>query len=303
MRETHLLVRELEECLPERVSAELYELAGQGRIRASDISEIRLRLDRPASVTNAGANIILDSRVSGRELGECVSTLCRGSYYAHGDTIREGYIRVGDGYRVGVCGTSSSDGNVSEITSVNIRVPHIIRGVSDYLVRRCLDNYRLRSMLIYSPPGVGKTTLLRDLAARLGGEFARRVAIIDTRGEICIPEMFSDTLCDVLIGYPRARGIELATRTLSPEVLICDELGDGDEARAILTAQNTGVPLVASAHASSLGELLARPNIRLLHEHGVFDYYISISRERMCGRLSRCFGFNCATHDEASRLL
>ena len=301
MKDMSLLPPELEGCLPERIRAGLYELAGQGRIRATDISEVRLRLGRPASVTLNGVNVVMTERAGAKELADCVSALCRGSYYAHGATIRDGYICVGGGFRVGVCGTASEDGNVSDITSVNIRLPHIIRGVSEYLIRRCIDSGRLRSMLIYSPPGVGKTTLLRDLAARLGGEFARRTALIDTRGELFMPEMFADTLCDVLTGYPRAKGIELATRTLSPEVIICDELGDAEEARAILGAQNTGVPLIASAHASSLDELLSRPNIRLLHENRVFDYYIAISRERLNGRMSRCFCFDCVTRQEADR--
>jgi stage III sporulation protein AA len=303
MKDLRLIPGELEECLPVKVTAELYELAGQGKIRASDISEVRLRAERPASVTNAGVNIVLMERVTAAEIAECVSLLCKGSYYAHGDTIREGYICVGNGYRVGVCGKASKDGNVTDISSINIRVPHMIRGISDFLVRRCIDAGRMRSILVYSPPGIGKTTLLRDMAARLGSEFARRIVLIDTRGELFIAEMFADTLCDVLTGYQRAKGIEIATRTLSPEVVICDELGDSEETRAILSSQNTGVPLIASAHASSLRELLARPNIRLMHEHRVFDYYIGISRERTNGRLSRCFSFDCATHDDAEKLL
>lgn len=295
---TGLFPERIEECLPDRLLRELRELDGSGRLRPADISEIRLRLGRPASLTVAGANLPLGFRIAPAELSDCVTKLCGGSVYAHGDTIREGYINACNGIRVGVVGTACADRNMSEITSLNIRVPHLIRGVSDYLVKRCLDGGSVKSLLIYSPPGTGKTTLLRDLAARLGGEFKRRVAVIDTRGELYIPEFFSDTLCDVLVGYPRAGGIELATRTLSPEVLICDELGDLDEARAILTAQNTGVPLIASAHAATLGELLARQNIRLLHENRIFSRYIGISRERVGGRLSRCFGFTDTGRDD-----
>ena len=303
MKDHRLTTEQLELCLPERLVKCLYELSAAGRFRAADISELRLRLNRPASVTVAGVNLPLDVRLTATELSDAVTAFCHGSYYAHGDTIREGYIRFGDGCRIGVCGSVSTDGDVYEITSVNIRVPHIIRGVSDYLVRRCLDSGRIGSLLIFSPPGIGKTTLLRDLASRLGGEFGRRVAVIDTRGELYIDEMYRDTLCDFLIGYPRAKGIELATRSLSPEVLICDELGDADEARAILTAQNTGVPLIASAHAASISGLLARPNIRLLHSERVFDCYVSVAREKSAGRLSRCFTFSCVTRDEAEELI
>ena len=132
--------------------------------------------------------------------------------------------------------------------------------------------------------------MLRDLAARLGK--SHRVAIIDTRGEIYVPEMFEGTLCDALVGYSRAEGIEIATRVLSPEVLMCDEIGDADEARQLLYAVNSGVPIIASAHAASVGELMARTNIRMLHDGHVFYGYIGIARERVNGRFTRSFAFD-----------
>ena len=83
-------------------------------------------------------------------------------------------------------------------------------------------------------------------------------------------EMFENNLVDVLRGYPRAKGIEIATRTLSPEVIFCDEIGSAEEAKAILSAQNSGVPLIATAHADSRETLFRRPNIRILYENEIF---------------------------------
>ncbi len=300
MREQELLPRALESCLPAPLAARIVELGRSGQIRADELTEIRIRLGQPASLTAGGNNRVLDFRATAADMGECVARLCRGSVYAHSDTIREGYIRGQNGWRIGVCGIVSDDGgNLREITSLNIRIPHAIRGVCESLLKRCLAGNRLASMLVYSPPGEGKTTLLRDLASRLASDYSRRVALLDTRGELYMAEMFRDGLCDVLTGYPRAKGIEIATRTLSPQVIVCDELGDAEEARAILAAQNTGVPMIASAHASQLGELLRRPNIRLLHEHGVFDQYVGFCRERVGMRLSRCYRFTFATRREA----
>jgi stage III sporulation protein AA len=121
--------------------------------------------------------------------------------------------------------------------------------------------------------------LIRDLASLLsGGEAPRRVALIDTRGELYMQKLFGHHLVDVLHGYPRAKGIEIATRTLSPEAIFCDEIGSAEEAKAILGAQNSGVPLIATAHADSREALFRRPSIRLLYESGVFRYYIGLRR-------------------------
>ncbi len=280
----------VELCVPMRIVNKLKQLSDMGQITYENTTELRLRENRPVSITFDGKNIALAERLTAEEISECAAKLCRGSVYAHGDTIKEGYISVGGGVRVGVCGTLAPDGRgVREFTSLNIRLPHIVRGVCEPLIKSCLQDGKIRSALIYSVPGEGKTTLLRDAAAKFGGELSRRVCIVDSRGELYIEELFRDTLCDVLSGYPKGVGIEIATRTLSPELIVCDELGGETETRAILQAQNSGVPIIASAHASSVSELLSRPNICLLHERNVFDAYVGITRERVNGRVSRCF--------------
>ncbi len=300
MTEKTLFVPILEKCLPWRVLNELYGLAQRGIISGESINEIRLRAWRPTSITCGGKNTVLGIKITAAELSECVTKLCHGSVYAHSDTIRAGYIQPGEGIRVGVCGTLAADGRaVREITSINIRIPHIIRGVCEQLMGVCCEPERVKSTLIYSPPGVGKTTALREIASRLGGPLSRRVALIDTRGELYIPEMFSETICDVLTGYSRAAGIEIATRTLSPEVIICDELGDSEEALQILSCAGAGVPIIASAHASNIHELLARPNIRMLHDNRIFEGYAGLSREYVNGSLSTCFSCDYTPHCEA----
>jgi len=133
--------------------------------------------------------------------------------------------------------------------------------------------------MIYSPPGEGKTTLLRELAYRLSrGDRPYRTVLIDTRGELYDSANMSGGLLDVYTGYPKAMAIELATRTMNPECLICDEIGSKDEAEAILAAQNTGVPLIASCHAADMHGLLRRPNLRILHDARIFEMYIGIRR-------------------------
>lgn len=279
-------------CLPHNVRLSLAKLIDDGEVKFDDLSEIRIRVGTRASITCNGINMPIDGTVDFKEMAECVTKFCHGSVYAHDSTMKAGYIQFDNGVRVGVCGTFSAEGRgIREITSLNIRLPHIISGVSNKIMEICYNPPKIKSLLIYSLPGVGKTTLLRDVASRLSSEYMRRVALIDTRGELYISDMFKGGICDVLIGYPRALGMEIATRTLSPEVIICDELGDMEEARRILEAQNTGVPIIASAHGDKIEELLCRPNIRLLHENGVFDEYIRISRGTVNGRLTNTFRF------------
>lgn len=267
-------------------------LAVRGLCRAfSDggacVSEIRLRAGAPMSVTADGRNIfsfggcVITS--SEGELAETLGRLCEDSVHTYAETIREGYVFLSGGYRVGVCGTARSEGEkvvgVYSVSSLCIRIPHAITGVCGGLLSEIRTGGELMPTLIFSPPGVGKTTLLRDVAycVSRGGD-ALRTCIIDTRGEIYQDELFADCLCDVLTGYPRAKGMEIAARTLSSQVIVCDEIGTGEESRAILSVQNCGVPLIASAHAESMDGLMRRPNIKMLLDAGVFSYCVGISR-------------------------
>ncbi len=101
--------------------------------------------------------------------------------------------------------------------------------------------------------------------------------MIDTRGELYREDMFRDTIADIFTGYPKAAGIEIATRTMSPQYLICDEIGAREEARAIIEALHSGVPLLATAHAESFDELKKRPHIKMLLDTGVFERCMSVA--------------------------
>jgi stage III sporulation protein AA len=134
-------------------------------------------------------------------------------------------------------------------------------------------------VLVFSPPGVGKTTLLRAVIAEMTcGRNAIRCAVIDTRGELScfLPR---DTCADVLSGYPKGEGIEIAARCFNPQLIVCDEIGgEFSEAQAIAAAHNCGVPLLATAHASGMEELLKRDPIAFLHGKKIFSHYVGISR-------------------------
>ncbi|MDR2932911.1 MAG: stage III sporulation protein AA, partial [Oscillospiraceae bacterium] len=206
---------------------------------------------------------------------------------SHQDELKNGYISLLGGHRAGICGTAVLSGggisSIRDVTSINLRIARDIHGAATPIVERVLRG-NLRGLLIVGAPSTGKTTVLRDLArqistGRVGGY--RKVAVIDERGELGavydgVPQNDLGPCCDVLSGYPKAEGILTAVRTLSPQIIICDEIGGEAEVSGMLDSVNCGVKIIASAHAASFAELLGRRQIRRLLEYGVFDTLIRL---------------------------
>lgn len=277
-KENAPLPRELFSALPLSIRNEICSF------RCEDLNEIRLRVRGQCSLIVDGKTFALTSSISQTEMDETVKRLCDGSLYAYKDTISKGYVSLPCGVRVGVCGRAVYESGkllgIYGISSLCIRIPRCISGLGERICRLILDKRLTDGVLIYSSPGVGKTTLLRSITQRLATSPANmRVALIDTRGELAfgLPEGLS---CDVLSGYEKGYGIELAVRCLNPQLIICDEIGsDPSEASAIKSAHNSGVPLLASAHAVSFASLLRRPAFAELHRASCFGYYVGIVRK------------------------
>lgn len=228
--------------------------------------EIRLRLERELSVTADGKNLLCGVKCTKQELEFTVDALCEGSLYSHAEEIREGVITTDCGIRAGIAGTVVLNGGqircVRDISSVCIRVPHRIPGAADELFG-CMNGC---GALVFSPPGCGKTTVLRELIPLIARD--RRVSVIDTRHELA-PDN-SGALADVFYGYPRGFGIASAVRTMSPEVIVCDEIAGDEDVRAILEAHSAGAAVCASAHGRSAAEIRRNPGIGKLLDAGVF---------------------------------
>lgn len=263
------------------------------------LTEIRLRANSPLSLTVCKENILID--LNGKrtdiknciftdktELDYCINNFCDGSYHTQANNIKNGFILTNDGYRVGVCGNivyTGADFVIDDITSVNMRINRFINFPGCPIINIIKENgFKTGGILIYSPPSEGKTTLLRFLAAALSkglyGLKPYRTVLIDERREIYIKNKMSGGLLDVFFGYKKSEGIDCATRTLNPDVILCDEIGGLEDTQAILSAQNSGVPLIATTHSGSFEQLKRKPNINLLIENDVFEYFAGITLDK-----------------------
>lgn len=250
--------------------------------------ELHLRVGRDASVTVGGENRRVNVRLSREEMDALILRLCDGSLYAHRESINQGFLTLEGGIRVGLCGHAFLEREsgraelwaVRDIDALCIRFPHAMRWVGGELIPLIRQGFP-RGTLLYAPPGVGKTTLLRSLASRVSrGEGALRTAIVDSRCEI--DDAGFDAACQicVLSGYPKGLGIEIAVRSMNAQIIFCDEIGNPEEAAALMSVANNGVPVIATAHAADIEQLLTRPGLDTLHRAGVFAYYVGLARRR-----------------------
>ncbi len=268
--------------------------------------EIRLRAEKPITLTcnsvfyvskDAEASITLPAEpliVSSAQLYEVLTRLTGHSVYTRAEELRNGYVSMKHGHRAGVCGRFQS-GHFREISSVNIRIAREINGAAEQLYDKVG-----RGILIAGRPGSGKTTVLRDLVRHLSNS-GKRISLIDTRGEIAAanggnPSLDVGINTDVISGGDKAKGVEIALRTLFPEFIAFDEIGTSQELDTVSESFFSGTGIITTAHASNLEELMSRNVTRRLCELGAIQYIAFlperigekidvISAERLCSRL------------------
>ncbi len=287
------------ELLPDKVKRSLLKLSEE---TLAKVTEIRMRENNVTTVTVDGENLYLTDtgihtepmrciRVSAREIEDFLYRFCGGAVYAYEDTIKRGFVTQ-NGFRAGLCGNmlggDGKTGGFEAISGINLRIPHHVPGCAKEILSCIAENgFGAGGLLVLAPPGVGKTTVLRDLAIGLSrdirttlGKSRRlyRVSIIDERSEIYIPEYFSGCTVDVFRGMEKKAGLECASRVMSPEVIICDEIGSEEEALVIQKAHFGGCAFAASMHGASPEDAFAKPAVRNLIESGVFGRFYILSR-------------------------
>lgn len=278
---------------------------------ALPVEELRIRAGQPIQLCFAGGERVLrrdggTAAVTAADCGAILQRICAQSLYAWEEELKRGFITLPGGCRVGLCGgmTAAGGGFLSgDVSGFNFRIARAIPGAADAALPHISIAGRLLPSLIVSPPGYGKTTVLRDIARQaslgLSGLLACRVCVVDTRFELagCVsgaPQLDLGPRTDVLSGVPKAEGMRMMITNMAPDVLITDELSTAQDAAAAMDARSCGVTLMASAHAESMTMLLARPAMRLLYREKIFSRYVVLARER--GRLE-------AVYDEEGRLM
>lgn len=240
-------------------------------------------------LTQSGLTRALTENVpvlSSAQLQELFLAACSHSVFSHEEELRQGYFMFGQGCRAGVCGTAVWENgqmkSVRDITSLVFRIPRNMTGCADRLFLEGTD--LSHGVLLAGEPSSGKTTLLRDLSRSLSiGKFSpvRRVAVLDERGEFSFGEL--GPCADVLRGYEKSLGFQVALKMLSPEFLICDELSPQDLS-AVRGVALSGASLVASVHASCL-DFTERPLCRELLETGAFATVVFLGERTKPGEI------------------
>ena len=271
--------------LPERLWRGAFTLSAEERITCE---EIRLRAGKPLVVVISGKNrVIRDGGglpliVQAVEIEETLMRMTRSSVHTYLSQLMQGFFTTEQGHRVGVCGeTVCQNGQVSSlrsITSVNIRIAKECKGVGEELLLHRMSG---ESVLVISPPGGGKTTLLRDLARLESRKY--RISIVDERFELAASmggqPRFDIGLCDVLSGCKKREGIEMLLRCMNPEIIVVDEITRPEDCDAMLEAWGCGCDFFATAHGKTVEELYRRPIYRKLLDAGAFHHFIVISCE------------------------
>jgi len=254
------------------------------------LEEICLRAERSTIlVGNTFEEVILEP--SKNDIDYIVRSISKQSLYAYENEIANGFITLKGGHRVGLCGqVVCHNGDVSSmknISALNFRIAGNYIGnwkrVKQFLK---LKDGRVGNVLIVSPPRCGKTTLLRELTRSISdgvGMTSGKVSLIDERSEIAacsegVPQNNVGIRTDVLDGCPKQQGIQMVLRSMSPEVIVCDEIGNEGDTAALLSAVNSGVKVIVSAHGNSVEDLNRRSETSKLIHSGMFDFIVVLDR-------------------------
>jgi len=263
------------------------------------INEIRLRIGKPIILRAKDDDCVVkkidgsEYILSNGELSRIFEMMCKNSIYAWQDEIANGFLTLRGGHRVGISGKAiyknSNIYSIRDISGLNIRIARQVIGAGDSILKEIIKDKHFVSTLIVSPPGFGKTTVLRDLVRQMsngvGDIKGVNISLVDERSEIAavfngIPQNDIGIRTDVMDGISKYDGINMMVRSMGPEFIATDEIGTKEDIEAILYAVNSGVKILATAHGSNMDDLLRRNELATVINKGIFDNIVFLNHMR-----------------------
>ncbi len=293
--------KEILDILPQSIKALLKDVDGLDRMQ-----EIRLKVNKPLMLQVGNEEIISKYIVSHQDLKLVLQHISNYSIYAYEEEIKQGYLTIKGGHRIGICGSCVIEDNkiktIKSLGSLNIRICREVTGCAGKMMPYILKDREVLNTIVISPPRCGKTTLLRDITRNLSdgidklGYKGRKVCIIDERSEIsgcynAIPQMNVGLRTDVMDNCPKAEGIMMAIRSMSPEIIVCDEIGTYKDMESILMALNSGVKLITTIHGFGIEDLYNRPVFKEILENQVFKRAVVLSARKGAGTIEYIYDF------------
>lgn len=256
------------------------------REKIEKLQEIRIRVNRNAILKYNDEETITDYVPNENNMIEILHRLCENSIYSFQSQICNGFITLYGGHRVGITGhfvmSNGKISNINYISALNFRIAKEIIGVSNKILKYVIEDGQIQNTLIVSKPGCGKTTLLRDLTRNLSN-MGYNVSLIDERSEIAamyngVPQNDVGLRCDVLDNITKSLGMKIAVRTMSPDVIISDEIGTKEDVEAINYGVLSGVYGIFTAHGNTIMDIKSNENLKELYEQKLFNKIVFLEK-------------------------
>ncbi|MDR3050663.1 MAG: stage III sporulation protein AA [Oscillospiraceae bacterium] len=260
-------------------------IQGLSRAQADALRELRVRVGQPLEWVGLTSPPACGWAADQQAVQRLAQAFLHHSAYARQEEVRRGFLTAPGGHRVGLCGRAVlTDGRMTglrDVSSLCVRIARAVPGAADWLLPLLFAEGAPQSALLFSAPGLGKTTLLRDAVRQLSDVRGLRVGLVDERGEVAgsvdgVVQLPVGSRTDVLDGCPKAQGMPLLLRAMAPQWLAVDEVGGQGDADALADAARCGVSVLATAHGDTLAQLRRRPALRALWRQGMFARYVRL---------------------------
>lgn len=268
----------------------------------TNITEIRLRVGRNILLVTSDVEVEVDYIVNLKDMLDILVKVSKNSIYAIQNEINNGFVVINGGHRIGICGEVVIENgkikNIKNINSMNIRVARQLIGVADKVMPYIVNNGNVQNTIIISPPGCGKTTILRDIVRQIssGAKIlnfkGKNVGLVDERGEIAavslgIPNLDVGLRTDIMSNVPKSIGMQMLVRSMGIDVIATDEIGGKEDFEAIKYANSSGVNLVFTMHGNDIRDVYKKEEIKKLLNDGIFSVAIILSRKNGVGTIEK----------------